>query len=87
MEYQKGRINSKIGDSIKMVSCLTFSPDGKLIAAGTYDGAYIWETATGRQIQHVKDMKAVSPASHFLRTENIATGGADTTILLWPIAK
>ena len=33
------------------VSCVAFSPDGRLFATGSYDNkGVIWETATGKRI-------------------------------------
>jgi WD40 repeat protein len=39
----------------RALTCLAFSPDGKLLAAGTQDGhVWLWEAGTGRQTQLIE---------------------------------
>jgi WD40 repeat protein len=39
----------------RVLTCVSFSPDGKRLAAGTQDGyVWVWETETGKQTQLIE---------------------------------
>jgi WD40 repeat protein/serine/threonine protein kinase len=72
--------------------CVTFSPDGRLVAAGTGDEGEqdsgtvrIWDVNSGRELPaltgHGAQCIAFSPDG-----ERLATGGADQTVKIWDIA-
>jgi RNA polymerase sigma factor (sigma-70 family) len=67
--------------------CFAFTADDRLFAAITAEGVRLWETASWQEIGYLKDMSgtvgrffcmAFSPDGRTL-----ATGHADSTILLW----
>jgi WD40 repeat protein len=71
-----------------LVSCLSFSLDGRYLAGGRRDGqVLIWQVADGRVIlqhhQHHEGVRAVafSPDGRWL-----ASGGADQMVWLWPLS-
>jgi WD40 repeat protein/serine/threonine protein kinase len=72
--------------------CVTFSPDGRLVAAGTGDEGEqdsgtvrIWDVKSGREqptlTGHGAQSIAFSPDG-----ERLATGGADQAVKIWDIA-
>ena len=70
------------------VGAVAFSPDGKLILTGSYDGtARLWEMATGRPLgsllrhQHTVAAVAFSPDGR-----TVLTGSFDQSARLWEVA-
>jgi WD40 repeat protein len=45
------------------VQQLRYSPDGKLLLAGTHNGVFLWEAATGKRLLAVRDREHVRPAA------------------------
>ncbi|HEV8543211.1 MAG TPA: hypothetical protein VGR78_12520, partial [Verrucomicrobiae bacterium] len=70
------------------MSSLAFSPDGKRIVTGSFDGAAkVWEAATGREVLtlygHRRGINSVAFSPHGKR---IVTGSHDRTALVWDAA-
>jgi len=68
---------------------IAFSPDGKLLAAGAYNGTLrLWDLSTGKQSAVLKghtsliNNLAFSPDGTLL-----ATSGVDSTLFVWDVAK
>jgi WD40 repeat protein/uncharacterized caspase-like protein len=71
---------------------MVFSPDGKLLATGTYRSNTIklWETATNRKLRDLSSSGqttiAIAPAIAFSRDSRfIAASGSDNSITVWDV--
>ena len=71
---------------------MLFSPDGKLLATGTYRSNTIklWETATNRKLRDLSSSGqaalALAPAVAFSRDSRlIAASGSDNSVTVWDV--
>src|SRR6185503_9014842 len=71
---------------------MVFSPDGKLLATGTYRSNTIklWETATNRKLRDLTSSGqitvALAPAIAFSRDSRlIAASGSDNSVTVWDV--
>ncbi len=71
---------------------MVFSPDGKLLATGTYRSNTIklWETATNRKLRDLSSSGqatvAIAPAIAFSRDSRlIAAAGSDNSVTVWDV--
>ena len=71
---------------------MVFSPDGKLLATGTYRSNTIklWETATNRKLRDLSSSgqaaMAIAPAIAFSRDSRlVAASGSDNSVTVWDV--
>jgi len=71
----------------KTTECLAFSPDGKTLASGGWDGTMrLWDVQTGKQIRILTDKDTGGPVFSIAFSPDgrmIATGGWDGIARLW----
>ncbi|MBE9225183.1 WD40 repeat domain-containing protein [Phormidium sp. LEGE 05292] len=79
--------NSLVGHS-NSVNSVSFSPDGKTLASGSFDGTIkLWNLATGREIRTLKGHNSYVYSVSFSPDGNtLASGSDDKTIKLWNLA-
>ncbi|MEO1765565.1 MAG: pentapeptide repeat-containing protein, partial [Cyanobacteria bacterium J06629_18] len=84
--------NASLGESIFIkalgeVLSVAFSPDGKLLATASDDGAVrLWETTSGCLIMSLKEhFNSVLSIAFSPDGKTIATGSYDKTIKIWDI--
>jgi len=69
------------------VTALVFSPDGTLLASGSWDGTVkVWELASGRLRWTGRHTKQVNRVVFSLNGTLLASGGDDATIRLWEVS-
>src|SRR5882724_3203464 len=83
-----GQVIKQLKGHTDFVNSLTFCPDGKTLASGSFDQTLrLWDLATGKEVHQLKGAEkgiayiAVSPNGKML-----ASGGYDKTIRLWDVA-
>ncbi|KAI1457972.1 hypothetical protein F4805DRAFT_152247 [Annulohypoxylon moriforme] len=71
------------------IRCCSFSPDGKVIAFGTYDGSiYVRELATGREVGRLLGHKGFVASVVFSpKSNNTLATNTSNTIRIWDIDK
>jgi len=73
----------------KGVNSVAFSPDGKLLAAGDFNGrAYLWDVATGKLARPITatDSKSVNSVAFSPDGKVLAVGDFSGHIYLWDVA-
>jgi len=70
------------------VTSVAFSPDGRLVVSGAWDGtARVWDVRTGQEISRISGHKATIHAAAFSPDgKRIVTGSFDRTAKVWEIA-
>jgi WD40 repeat protein len=70
------------------VSTAVFSPDGRWVLTGSWDGARLWETATGVEVRQFGQFRIGSIASVAFSPDGrwVLTGGTEGTARLWETA-
>jgi len=71
----------------RATECLTFSPDGKTLASGGWDGTMrFWDVQTGSQLKVLTDKDTGGPVLCIAFSpdgKTLATGGWDCSVRLW----
>jgi WD40 repeat protein len=80
-----GRVERSLSGHTNTPFCLSFSPDGRLLASGNYDGnILVHEVATGRLLYTLKGHTGIVWGVNFSNDGALlASAGADNTVRIW----
>jgi RNA polymerase sigma factor (sigma-70 family) len=89
-----GQVRHRLTGHRKSVSCVAYSPDGKMIAtAGDEEAIQLWDATTGRLLRRLEGHKARDRYSVQMVTfafspdgRQLLSGGYDHTARLWDVA-
>ncbi len=69
-------------------SCLAFSADSKLVAAGGIGSVYVWRVGTAPQAWHFTGHRGrVDGLAFSADGKRLASAGNDSTVLIWELAR
>ncbi len=83
----QGRLRKSLEGHNKSINSVSFSPDGKTLATGSYDKTIkLWNLETGKIIHTlIGHSDSVNSVSFSPDSKILATGSADKTIKLWDV--
>jgi WD40 repeat protein len=86
-DVARGREVRRFGGRCVLAHTFAFSPDGKLLVAGTQGGAIqFWDAATGTALADFAGHRGPVTATAFSANGNLlTTAGMDTTVLAWDV--
>ncbi|MEG4632638.1 WD40 repeat domain-containing protein [Microcoleus sp. AR_TQ3_B6] len=81
------RERNRLETHSNLVSSVSFSPDGKTLASGSYDKTIkLWDITTGKEIRTLQGhSSSVNSVSFSPDGKTLASGSVDNTIKLWDI--
>jgi WD40 repeat protein len=76
-------------EGLGFVRPLAYSADGRRLASRSVDQKTIelWDVDTGRRVRTIDDVQRGVSVLAFVRNDLLASGGFDTTILLWDVSE
>jgi WD40 repeat protein len=85
-DVETRRITAVLSSHTQDVRAVVFSPDGRTLASGSYDGTIkVWDFRTSREIATLKSNKVQSLAL-FMDGKRLVSVGQDKTVKLWNMA-
>jgi hypothetical protein len=88
LDVARGKELRRFGGPKLSAPSSAFSPDGKLLAAGTYDGRVcLWDVATGTTLCRVRGHRGEVTSVAFADAKTLISVSSDTTGLVWDVAE
>src|SRR5581483_9280626 len=87
LELADDKVTELKGDPRKFLA-VAYSPDGKMVAAGSIDGTVdVWDAATGARLTSLAAHKGQITSVAFSPDNTaLATAGRDKTVQVWAVA-
>jgi dipeptidyl aminopeptidase/acylaminoacyl peptidase len=84
-ELATGQERGRLSGDHHLVTCLTFAPDGKVLALGSSDGTVrVWDPMVGKELRRFEGHRGVVKSVAFSdEGKRLVSGSTDTTVLIW----